>query len=269
MEEIKKLLSTQIGALSLERLLSGALTAVVCLVAIRILSKVAAKLLSRTRLDERIRKYTLMAVRAVMWIVAIIITMEALHIPSTSLVALLSVTSLAFSLAAENVLSNMAGGLVILINKPFNMGDFVEASGVTGTVAEITLNYTKLDTVDGRRVLIPNKEVSANQLINYTALGRRRAEHKVTASYDDAPEVVCEALLRAAAMTDHVLADPAPSAQIESYGESAIEYSLRCWAETEHYWPMYYALLANIKKAFDEAGVTMTYNHLNVHLMKD
>ncbi|WP_243208526.1 mechanosensitive ion channel family protein [Oscillibacter hominis] len=267
--DLTKLLGAQIGSLSIGRLISGIVTALVCLVAVRVLGKLAKKLLGRTRLDERIRRYVLSAVRVVLWIVTIIIVMESLDIPSTSLVALLSVTSLAFSLAAENVLSNMAGGLVILVNKPFNLGDFIEASGVSGTVAEITLNYTKLDTIDGRRVLMPNKELSASRLTNFTVLGRRRAEHRVTASYEDRPETVCEALLKAAAMTGHVLKEPAPSAQIESYGDSSIEYSLRCWAETEHYWAMYYDLLSNIKRAFDDAGVTMTYNHLNVHLMRE
>ena len=269
MDAFSDILKTQIGSISLEKILSAAVTAVICLVVIRLVMRLADRLLSRTRLDERIRKYTLSALRCVLWVVAVISVVESLGIPTSSLVAMLSVVSLAFSLAAESVLSNMAGGLVILVNKPFNIGDFVESGNISGTVAEITLNYTKLDTVDGRRVLLPNKELSAGKIVNYTTLGRRRVEHKVTASYDDAPETVVRALLDAAAATGGILTDPAPAAQVESYGESAIEYSIRCWTKTEDYWPVYYALLAAVKTAFDGAGVTMTYNHLNVHLVND
>ena len=269
MDAFSDILKTQIGSLSLEKILSAIVTAVICLAVIRLVTRLAGRLRSHSRLDERIRKYTLSALRCVLWVVAVISVVESLGIPTSSLVAMLSVVSLAFSLAAESVLSNMAGGLVILGNKPFNIGDFVESGDISGTVAEITLNYTKLDTVDGRRVLLPNKELSAGKIVNYTTLGRRRVEHKVTASYDDAPETVVRALLDAAAATGGILADPAPAAQVEGYGESAIEYSIRCWTKAEDYWPVYYDLLAAVKTAFDSAGVTMTYNHLNVHLVND
>lgn len=258
--------NTKVGTFSINSILSALIALVLCLAGIRLIMHLLRKLLSRSHLDERIRRYVAGTVKALLYVVTVFIVADSLGVPITSLVALLSVCGLAISLAVEDVLGNVAGGLLILATKPFSIGDFVEASGVTGTVAEIALHCTKLDTVDGRRVILPNKALSGSQLINYSALGRRRIEHKVTASYDAPLDVVCAALLETAAATPNVLTDPAPTAQVESYGESSIEYSLRCWADTEHYWEVYYALLTAIKGSFDRHGIEMTYNHLNVHI---
>lgn len=258
--------NAKIGSFSLGGILSALIALVLCLLAVKLVTHLLRKLLQRSRLDERIRKYVLSAIKAVLYVITVIIVVDSLGVPITSLVALLSVCGLALSLAVEDVLGNVAGGLLILATKPFATGDFIEASGVTGTVAEIALHCTKLDTVDGRRVIMPNKGLSGSQLTNYSALGRRRIEHKVTASYDAPLAAVRAALLEAAAATPDILPEPAPAAQVESYGESSIEYSIRCWAGTEHYWDVYYTLLANVKEAFDRSGIEMTYNHLNIHI---
>lgn len=258
--------NAKIGSFSLGGILSALIALVLCLLAVRLVMRLLRKLLQRSHLDERIQKYVLSAIKAVLYVITIIIVVDSLGVSITSLVALLSVCGLAFSLAVEDVLGNVAGGLLILATKPFVTGDFIEAGGVTGTVAEIALHCTKLDTVDGRRVIMPNKGLSGSQLTNYSALGRRRIEHKVTASYDAPLAAVRAALLEAAAATPDILPELAPTAQAESYGDSSIEYSVRCWTDTEHYWDVYYALLANIKEAFDRNGIEMTYNHLNVHI---
>ena len=143
------------------------------------------------------RNTCLAGVKLILYIVTVLIVAESLNIPMTSLVALLSVGSLGVTLAAEDILGNVAGGLVILSSHPFSIGDYVEVSGVSGTVHEISLNHTKLVTPDGHLVMLPNKELASSQMTNYTVLGRRRVVQKVTASYDAPTETVKAACRRA------------------------------------------------------------------------
>ena len=197
----------------------------------------------------------------------VIITAEALGFNTSSLTALLSVLTLGVTLAAEDILGNVAGGLVILSSRPFAQGDFIEADGVSGTVREIGLNHTKLETPDGQMVLMPNKDLSSSKIINYTVLGRRRVVRTVTASYDAPTEDVKAACLEAVAAAPGILSDPAPAVQLTNYGASSIEYTIFCWCSVEDYWPVYFAVNENLRSAFANHGVEMTYDHLNVHVV--
>ena len=257
-----------LGGLDLGTVLSAVLTALVGLIVIRVLRKVTARLLSRSRLDERIQKYILIAVKAALYVLLILVVMEALDIKATSLVALVSVFSLGLTLAAEDVLGNVAGGMVILSSRPFLIGDFIEAEGVSGTVEEIGLNHTKLLTPDGQLVMMPNRTLSSSKVTNYTTLGRRRVVRKVTASYDAPTETVKAACQDALAHTVGVLEDPAPKVYLTDYGASAIEYTVYCWSSVEDYWDVYFALGENLRDAFAAAAVEMTYDHLNIHIVE-
>ena len=248
-------------------LLSVGVTLLVCLLAVRLLTKLARRLVGRTRLDSRVQKYLLLALRLVLYAVAVIIVLGELHVDASSLVALLSVASLGVTLAAEDILGNAAGGLLLLGSHPFGIGDFIESDGVCGTVEEIALTRTKLVTPEGLTVLLPNKTLSASKLTNYTSLGRRRVCWKVSASYDAPTETVKAACLAALGGVEKTLSDPAPSVYLTDYGSSAIEYSVYCWCASEDYWPVYYQIGENLRTAFERAGVEMTYDHLNVHLL--
>ena len=237
-----------LGNISLGTLLGTLLTLVICLVAVRLLTALLRRVLAQTHMDARVQKYQL-------------------GIPVTSLVALLSVLSLAVSLAVQNVLANVAGGLVLLVTKPFAVGDYVDTPCGAGTVKELTLTYTYLDTPDGLRIAAPNSSLSAGEITNYTTLGTRRIQHSVSASYDAPVQTVRQALLDAVARTPGLLESPGPEVYVNAYGESGIEYIVRSWARTADYWTAYYALLENIKAAFDEKSVEMPYNHLNVHIV--
>ena len=256
------------GPLTLDSILIALFTLLLCLVAIKLVMTVFRKLLSKPTIDERFRRYTLGGVRIVLWIIALLIVADSLGIPVTSLVALLSVFSLAVSLAVQSVLSNIAGGIVIMLNKPFQEGDFVETSSGTGTVQDITLNYTYLITPDGHRVVVPNSTLSSDRIINYTTLGRRRVVVTVTASYDAPTDTVRKACMSAVARVDHVLSDPAPEVLLTNYGESSIEYTVRVWCPAAEYANVLFPLTERLRSAFEEYGVEMTYNHLNVHIVE-
>ena len=267
MEDLSKIMQTTLGGYSLGHILSAILTLLICLAAVRLLLKLAKRLLDRSkRMNDRLRQIILTAVKVVLYILTGIITAGALGLNTSSLTALVSVLTLGVTLAAEDILGNVAGGLVILSSHPFNIGDEIEVSGTTGIVREITLNHTKIETFDGQFVMQPNKELSSSRVINYTAMGRRRVVRKITASYDAPTEQVKAACLEAVAATPNVLPSPAPVVYLTDYGSSAIEYSVRCWTETKDYWGAYFALNENLRDAFAAHNVEMTYDHLNVHI---
>ena len=236
-----------LGTISLGKLLGALLTLAICLIAVRLVTALLRRVLDKTHIDARVRKYLVQSVRLVLWV--------------------LSVLSLAVSLAVQNVLANVAGGLVLLVTKPFAVGDYVDTPCGAGTVKDLTLTYTYLDTPDGLRIAAPNSSISAGKITNYTALGTRRIEHAVSASYDAPVQTVRQALLDAVARTPGLLDKPAPEVYVNAYGESGIEYIVRAWDRNADYWPAYYALLEGIKAAFDQRSVEMPYNHLNVHIV--
>ena len=262
-------LGSSLGGLTLQTLLSAVITLLICLVAVHLLCKLLRRVLSRTKLDERIQKYVLAGIKFLLYILTAVIVADQLHIPTTSFVALLSVGSLGITLAAEDILGNVAGGLVILSSHPFSIGDYVEVGGVAGTVHEISLNHTKLVTPDGSLVMLPNKELASSQMTNYTVLGRRRVVQKVTASYDAPTDTVKAACRKALSMTENLLEDPAPAVYLTAYQESSIQYTVYCWATPENWWGAYLALGEHLRDAFQEFGVEMTYDHLNVHIVEN
>ena len=264
---LEKILYTGWGKLTVENLLSSLVTLLLCLAAARLAVKLAGRALGRTRLDGRIRDYVLRGLRFLLYTVTALIVAESLGIPASSLVALLSVFALAVSLAVQDVLSNVAGGLVLLFSKPFTLGDYIESADGEGTVYSIGLTHTVLDTYGGQRVMLPNSRLTAGKIVNYTARGVRRVDHAVSASYEDSTQAVRAACLKAVSRTPHVLEDPPPQVVVTAYGESAIEYHVRFWAPVDAYWDACNSSLEAIRDAFREDGVSMTYNHLNVHIV--
>ena len=172
-----------LGIISVGALLGAVVTLVVCILAVRIITVLLRRVLGKTTLEQRVSKYIVSTVRFVLWVVTVLIVAQQLGIPVTSLVALFSVVSLAVSLAVQNVLANVAGGLVLLVTKPFTVGDYIDTPSGEGTVREMSLTYTFLETMEGQRLAVPNSTLSSGKIINYSTLATRRLQHKVTASY--------------------------------------------------------------------------------------
>ena len=250
------------------KIFSAVLVTVVSLIVIKILMMVLDRALGRSKLDKSLQNLLRNLTRSGLWLVAAIIVLGCLDIEVTSLVAVLSVVGLAFSLALQNFLSNVAGGMQLLASHPFKLGDFVEAGGCSGTVTEVGMFYTKLTSPDNKLIHIPNSTIMSANVINYSAEATRRVEVKVSASYDAPTEQVI-ALLKGL-VKDHplALADPEPQVHVDNYGDNAIGYVARVWCATDDYWTVYYDLMDGLKLAFDAAGVEMTYPHVNVHMVQ-
>ena len=235
--------------------------------AIRIIRRLVKTSLEKTRLEKAAHSLITSLANATMYVLLGLTVASSLGIDVTSIVALASVLTLAFSLALQNMVSNVIGGFTILYTHPFHSGDYVEIAGQGGTVKEINMTYTMLATVDNKLISIPNSAVVAAQIVNYSAAQTRRVEIAVSASYDAPTQKVMDALVQAGTV-DLVLTDPAPAAVVTAYGDSAISYSLRLWVNTPDYWDVYFQVNQRVKDIFDAQGIEMTYPHLNVHIAK-
>jgi small conductance mechanosensitive channel len=237
--------------------------------AIRIVGKILVKALEKSKLEKAAHVLIISLAKTALYILLGLTVVSTLGIDVTSIVALASVLTLALSLALQNMVSNIIGGFTILYTQPFHSGDYVEIAGQAGTVNEVGISYTKLITPDNKLISIPNSAVVAAEIVNYTTLGLRRVSIDISASYDAPAQLVIDTLVSTAAADSRVLAEPEkPYAVLMSYGDSAINYSLRYWVKGDDYWNSQFEINKNIKIAFDKAGIEMTYPHLNVHLDK-
>ena len=258
-----------LGSAALTNVISAVVIFVICLIVIKILSSVSEKMLSKsTKLDGTLRGFVQSAIKIVLWILAAIIVANALGINTSSLVALVSVVGLALSLSVQNILSNLFSGLTLLVTKPFAAGDFVELAGKTGIVKTVGLFYTQLDTLDNVAVSLPNSDVTASSVYNYTREPRRRVDMYFSAAYDEPTEKVKAAIMDAIQQDARILSDPAPFVRLFEYKGSAISYVVRVWCSNADYWDVYFDLNENVRESFQRNGVAMSYEHMNVHLVE-
>ena len=261
------LLTSLSGSLFFKKLMGTVLILVIGVLVIRVIMRLITAALEKSHLEKAAHSLILSLARAAMYVLLFLIAASQMGIDVSSIVALASVLTLALSLALQNMVSNLIGGFVILYTHPFHSGDYVEIAGQGGTVKEISMTYTVLATPDNRIISIPNSAVAAAQVVNYSSADSRRVELMVTASYDAPTQKVLDALVLAGTV-DNALLNPAPSAVIVSYDDSAIRYSLRIWVKPGDYWDVYFQVNQRIKDVFDQQGIEMTYPHLNVHLDK-
>lgn len=257
-----------LGLSGLSNLLSAVVVLLICLIIIKIVCKITDRLLVRARhLDETVRRFLRTAIKIALWVLAVIVVAGMLGIPTASLVTVVGVAGLALSLSLQNTLSNLFSGISLLFLRLFVVGDYVEIAGNTGTVQEIGLFYTTINTPDRRTVNIPNSDVMGASIVNHSREPRRRLGFTYSADYEDATEDVTAALLEAAGQDVRVLSDPAPSVFLSAFQDSTVEYTLYVWCKTEDYWPVYYGMNTLVRESFSRHGVHMSYNHLNVHLV--
>lgn len=259
-----------IGTLTLSKIIPAIIIFVICCIAIKLTSKLTDKLLFNSKkLDGTLQGFIRSSVKIFLWIITAIIVADALGIPTTSLVALVSVAGLALSLSIQNIMSNLFSGITLLVTKPFTAGDHVEIAGKSGLIKTVGLFYTVMDSFDNMVISIPNSDVTAAAVVNYSTEPLRRVDMKFSASYDDPTEAVRDAILSAAGQDDRIVAEPAPFVAISEYKASDIEYIVRLWCKNSDYWSVYYGMNERVRQSFEEKGVHMSYEHINVHLMEN
>lgn len=260
-----------LGIPALNKVLNLSVTALLQLVlgllVVRALLRLCDRLFDRSQRIAPFRTYLRSILRVVLYILLALTVLHTLGVEITSFVALLSVAGLAVSLSLQNTLSNVAGGVMLLLSKPFTVGDYVACEGIEGTVRAVDLAYTTFTTPDNKEIFVPNSQIVAAKLVNYNALGSRRIDFDFPVSYAAPTETVRAALLETAAAFPQILADPAPLAVLHEYGASRITYKLRVWVTAADYWDVYYGVQAKAREVFAAHAIEMTYDHLNVHML--
>ncbi len=228
------------------------------IVIIKVILWIVKKLLRRTKVDNTAIPFLNSMVKALCYVFLFVIVMGTTGLVDTaSLAAILGVLGLAVSLAVQDSLANLAGGALLLLNKPFTRGDFVDVGDISGTIVEISLTYTILRTVDNKRISIPNGQVTNARIINYSSEPYRRMEVLLTIERDSDMDLAEEVLLRALQSHPMTLKSPPCSAKVCDHSDLGAVVSCRAWATKEDYWTIYYDLPKLLKKALDENGISM------------
>lgn len=250
------------------KLLSAALLLIVGLKLIKWVKKWLRKSPRLDKIDTGVRTFLVSFAGIALYALLFITIAMVLGIPTTSFITALASCGVAIGLALQGALSNFAGGLMILLFKPFKVGDYIETPDAAGTVSDITVVYTVLCTPDNKVITIPNGTLTNSVVQNYSAVETRRVDLTFTTAYDCDIEQVKALLMGVILAHPQVLVDPAPFARLSEHSESALTYTVRVWCKTEDYWNVRFDLLEAVKKEFDQNGIAIPFPQLDVHLDK-
>lgn len=255
-------------SLDFKRILAILVLLGACMVLMKVLLRLLDRSFRRLEVEKSLHTFVRAALRVVLWLITLCVVLGYMGIEMTSIIAVLSVLGLALSLAIQGALSNLAGGIQLLVSKPFKADDYIEAGAVSGTVVAVGLVYTQLRTIDNKIISVPNGTIAGQTITNYNTQEQRRVDLKFTVSYDDPPEKVIACIRSVIAAHPKALSEPEPFVRLSAYLDSSIEYTLRVWSLTEDYWDLYFDLLEQVGAAFAQEGIDITYNHLNVHVVE-
>ncbi len=233
---------------------------------IRLILRIARKTLERSALDPVLYRFILKILKIGLWIVLILTIMERFGFRMNSLITVLAAAGAAIALALKDSLANVAGGIMILINKPFAHEDYIDINGITGKVQDIDLFVTHLNTYDNKVITIPNGMVNTSILINYTKENKRRVDCCFGIGYHDDIGQAKDILAAIAQSNPAIYKDPPPIIGVAGQNDNCISIDLKVWCETEDYWDVKYFLEEHVKLAFDQAGITIPFPQMDVHI---
>ena len=235
---------------------------------IKSLVKLINKSLKRSRMDISLVSFLTSFIKYFMYFILIMIILSCFGVTASSVVAILGSAGLTLGLALQGSLSNFAGGILILLIKPFGIGDFiiVKDKDVEGTVADITLFYTKLKTVDNKMIMIPNGGLSGACIINVSYMDRRRVEVKVGVSYDADIAKTKDILMRIAMEQPALLKDEPVDVFVDELGDSAVTFGVRLWVSNEEFFKTKWSINEEIKKELDKNNISIPFNQMDVHI---
>jgi len=221
------------------------------------------------KIDLTLNKFFASMARYLVLIVTIMAVLNQFGIETTSLVAVVGAAGLAIGLALQGTLSNVAAGVMLLIFRPFKVGDFVEAAGHAGSVKELNLFVTEMATGDNIRIIVPNGKIWGDSIRNFSSNPTRRVDLVMGIGYDDDIDKAMEVMHEVIAEDDRVLKDPEPFIAVSELADSSVNFVVRAWVNSGDYWPVKFGLTRAIKLRFDEKGINIPYPHRTVYLHKE
>lgn len=241
----------------------------ICLIAVKVIMLIFDRAIKRSKLDPLACKILRIVIKVLLLFTSVVIVLSSIGVEVSSLIAAFSIIGVALSLAIQDFLSNVFCGIQLISNRPFKVGDYVEAGGESGTVREVGLFYTKLDTPDQKLIQIPNRIIANESITNYSQAENRRLEFLFSVSYDSDVEKVRAVMLQL--LIDHplIIKEEAlyPSVHVMEFRDNDISYTARAWCENQNYWTIYFEIMDAIKPKFDAHDIQFSYPHVNVHMM--
>ncbi len=238
------------------------------LIVLKIAISIFRKMINRSKLHGTAGNFLISLIKTALVILYVIILLSMLGVDTTSLVAIFSVLTLAISLAVQDVISNLASGIMLVVTKPFEEGDFVDIGGSSGTVEQIRITCTKLKTGDNKVITIPNSTVTAANIINYSTKDTRRVDFTFSVAYGSDVEQVKSIILGVIAKHELILTDPAPMVRLTEHGASSLDFVTRVWVKSADYWTVNFDLKEQVLAALEGAGISIPFPQMDVHVIQ-
>jgi small conductance mechanosensitive channel len=235
----------------------------------KLLTKALEKLMIKGKVDQMLVSFLGNIAYAALLAVVVLAALEQLGVNTTSALAILGAAGLAVGLALKDSLSSFAAGVMLIIFRPFKLGDFVEAGGIAGLVEEIRIFHTVLKSGDNREITVPNAQIYGGTIINYSARDTRRIDLVIGIGYDDDIKLARDLITQVLEQDETILKDPAPTVMLLELGSSSVDFAVRPWVKSGDYWTTRAALLEAIKASFDKGGVSIPYPQQDIHLFQE
>ncbi len=224
--------------------------------------------MQKAEVDETLIEFSESVIYFMLLLMVAMAALNALGVNTTSFVAILGAASLAIGLALQGSLANIGAAVLIIIFRPFKVGDFVEAGGAMGTVEDVNLFSTIIAPVDNRTIIVPNASIVSGNIINYSNKPERRVDHVFGIGYDDDLRLAKSTLLEIIKADDRILSEPEPFVAVGELGDSSVNFTVRVWTGTDDYWGVYFDMIETVKLTFDEKGISFPYPQMDIHTNK-
>ena len=235
---------------------------------IKVLVRGVGKGLDRSKVDESLKKFLGSVISVILKILLLISVASMVGIETTSFVAIMGAAGLAVGLALQGSLANFAGGVLILLFKPFKIGDFIDAQGYTGSVKEIQIFNTILKTSDNKTIIIPNGGLSSGSITNFSVESTRRVDMTFGIGYSDDIKKAKEVLNSIVNSDERVIKDPEPLIVVSELADSSVNFAVKTWVKAEDYWGLYFDMQEKVKLEFDKQGISIPFPQQDVYLYK-
>lgn len=232
----------------------------------KIISQITEKALIKAKIEKTLAKFVRNLTNIGLLIFVVIAALASLGVETTQFAVVIGAAGLAIGLALQGSLANFASGFLMIVFRPFKVGDFIEASGIKGTVKEIQIFNTILSTPDNLRAIIPNAQITGGNIINYTVNGKRRVDLVIGISYEDDLRKAKNIIKDTLAADQRVLQDPAPTVAVSELADSSVNFVVRPWVAPADYWNVYFQTIENVKLALDKNGITIPFPQTDVHI---
>ncbi|MDH3342368.1 MAG: mechanosensitive ion channel [Gammaproteobacteria bacterium] len=233
-----------------------------------IVSRLLKKIMSKAKFDNILINFISSIIKTILLLFVVVASLNQLGVDTTSLIALIGAAGLAIGLSLQSTLQNLAAGVMLIVFRPFKDGDFIDAGGVMGTVEKINIFNTVMRTGDNREIIVPNGSIYGGTITNYSARETRRVDMVFGIGYNDDLRKAKDIIKGILDTDERILSEPEPLVAVAELADSSVNFNVRPWCKSGDYWNVYFDTHENIKLAFDEAGISIPYPQMDVHMNK-